>query len=148
MRRLAPVAVVLLGMCCIGQRPILAQIIRADPGVVIDGRVATAIYVTLNVPGRYGEPVPRVPLLLIDSAGRRRALATDDAGTLTVMLAPGSYRVVTTRTVEWQELRYDWDIQIIVRPGAPITDLTQENATSVVPVESRSIVDQSPRVIP
>ncbi len=124
------------------------QLIRADPGVVIDGSVATAIYITMRVPGSYGQPVPRVPLLVIDSLGQRRALATDDAGTLTVMLRPGRYRIVTTRAVEWQGLRYAWDIQVPVRPAIPIIDLTQENATSALPTPLAEPATVPARVVP
>jgi hypothetical protein len=84
--------------------------------------------------GRYGTPVAEVPILVIDSLGQRRALVTDAAGTLTTLLAPGRYRVVTTAPVVWHGLQYAWDVALVVQPGLPIVDLTQESATSAVPV--------------
>jgi hypothetical protein len=50
------------------------------------------------------------------------------------MLYPGRYRVITTAPVEWQGLRYEWDVTVTVRPGIPILDLTQANATKIVQV--------------
>lgn len=111
-------------------------LVRADPGIVINGRVATAIYTTMRVAGSYGRPVPRVPLLVIDSLGQRMALATDDAGTLTVMLVPGRYRVVTTQPVTWNRHEYEWDIRLDVAEGMPIFDLTQANSTRAVAAPS------------
>jgi hypothetical protein len=131
-------------------RPVQAQIVRADPGVVINGRVATAIYTTMRTPGSYGQPVPRVPLLIVDSLGQRNALATDDAGTLTVMLEPGRYRVVTTIPVEYQGIMYSWDVRMVVRRGIPIFDLTQANATTAVaaPGASAAVRRSQVRVVP
>lgn len=131
-----------------GAAPARAQLIRATPGVVIEGRVATAIYTTMRVPGSYGRPVPRVPLLVVDTLGQRTALATDDAGTLTVMLSPGRYRVVTTMPVEWQGLRYEWDVRIAVREGIPILDLTQANATRAVAAPRSGSSADAVRLVP
>lgn len=108
-------------------------VIRADPGVVIGGLVATRVYVTMAEVGRAGTPVPGVRLVFIDTLGRRRALVTDAAGAVTTLLAPGRYRLLTTGPVVSRELRYSWDVSFVVRRGLQTIELTQRTATSVTP---------------
>lgn len=122
--------------------------VRADPGVVIEGYVAVVIQVTMRVPGSYGEAVPSVPVALIDSLGRRRDVLTNDAGEVTTLLRPGPYRVLTTSPVAWQGVRYEWDVAFRIKPSVRILNLTQDNATSAVPVAAAADRDARARVRP
>lgn len=116
--------------------PARAAAARPDAGAVVGGRVATTIAVA--VPGRGGQirAAADLPLAIIDAAGRRLTTTTDADGSVTVVLSPGPYRVVTSTPVEWAGRRYRWDFGFTVRPGLPVVDLTPNNA----------VEDAAPRV--
>lgn len=131
-----------LGAVFIAMWPTIMQSqVRAKPGTVIEGKIATTIYVTMLGDGTRGKPVAGVPLLVISELTDSVLVETDGAGAKTIMLAPGLYRLTTLRPVEWQGSSYQWDLRLDVAPGVGITELTQRNAVS-------SAVTLSPRPTP
>jgi hypothetical protein len=105
------------------------------PGTLLeDGRIVVKIFVTMPDPSiSAGLPIPHVRLLLA-SQENRYTVATDGAGTATTFALPGAYRVATLDSVDWGGRRYRWDLEIDVRPGMAVIDLTPENAASAASV--------------
>lgn len=109
-------------------RPSIAQV-RADPGIVIDGRVAVRVYVTLSDDETSYAPIGGVNLRFFrTTADTTVVVRTDGAGTATAMLLPGEYRLVSTSPVDWKGSRYSWSQLIQVRPGLPTVELTAVTA--------------------
>jgi hypothetical protein len=98
------VAIVIAAVCAPLAVPALAGAqVRADPGTVIDGRVAVRVYVTLSDDDTPYAPIGGVRLRFFrTTADTAIALRTDDAGTATVILAPGEYRLVSSSPVDWK----------------------------------------------
>jgi hypothetical protein len=106
--------------------------VRADPGTVINGRVAVRVYVTLSDDDTPYAPIGGVRLRFFrTTADTATALRTDDAGTATVMLTPGEYRLVSSSAVEWKGTRYSWNTLIVVQAGIPTVELTSASANRV-----------------
>ena len=82
-------------------RVVHAQI-RAAPGVVIEGKVAVRVHVTLRDDETPYYPVSNLELRFFRDAKDSVRVTTDAAGTVTVLLAPGEYRLgaVTVRLDE------------------------------------------------
>src|SRR5690242_15406477 len=76
--------------------------VRADPGVVIGGRVAVRVYVTLSDDETPYAPVSGLQLRFFRSVADSVVARTDDAGTATVLLAPGDYRLVSSVPTVWK----------------------------------------------
>ena len=97
----------------------------------LDGRVYVKVYVTLpNASVRYN-PMRDVSVVIYRSREDSLVIRTDGAGETTFLLAPGSYRVVTGRTVISSGVEYQWDLPIDVYAGMSAVDLNQRNATVV-----------------
>ena len=106
--------------------------VRADPGAVINGRVAVRVYVTLSDDDTPYAPIGDVRLRFFrTTADTAIALRTDGAGTATVMLTPGEYRLVSSSPVDWKGARYSWNTLIVVQPGIPTIELTSASAERV-----------------
>lgn len=119
--------------------PLAAQV-RADPGTVINGRVAVRVYVTLSDQEIGYAPMAGVRLRFFrTTADTVVSVQTDAAGTTTVLLLPGEYRVVSTSPVDWKSARYSWNQLVIVRAGMPTLELTAATAERVAVVASASV---------
>ncbi|HEX6052941.1 MAG TPA: hypothetical protein VFZ21_26925 [Gemmatimonadaceae bacterium] len=102
----------------------LAGQVRADPGTVINGRVAVRVYVVLSDAETQYEAIRGVQLRFfpttIDTAV---VVRTDDAGAATALLEPGEYRLVSSSPVNWKGTRYSWDRLVQVKPGIAAIEL-------------------------
>jgi hypothetical protein len=113
----------------VGAMPTGAQVVRADPGVVIGNRVAVRVNVTLS-----DEETPYYPVRGLTLAFARPASPdtivgrTDEAGVLTVLLPPGDYVVASAQPVGWKGTSYGWSIPFVVRRDMPAVDLNRRNA--------------------
>jgi hypothetical protein len=109
-------------------RPVGAQV-RADPGTVINGRVAVRVYVTLWDDETSYAPIRGVNLRFFrTTADTVVVVRTDEAGAATTMLVPGEYRLVSTSPVDWKGSRYSWSELVQVRAGLPTVELTAATA--------------------
>lgn len=96
------------------------------------GRILAKVVVTMTEPGAYGHPITGLRFLVVSENGDRVSIRTDDAGTASTWLRPGSYRFVTPDPLTWEGNAYTWDLITPVRAGTPIVRLTQENASKIV----------------
>ena len=104
--------------------------VRADPGTLINGRVAVRVYVTLSDDETSYAPIGGVNLRFFrTTADTTVVVRTDQAGTATAMLSPGEYRLMSTSPVDWKGSRYSWSQLVEVRAGLPTIELTVASAT-------------------
>jgi hypothetical protein len=123
--------------------PLAAQV-RADPGTVINGRVAVRVYVTLSDNEVAYAPIGGVNLRFFrTTADTVIAVQTDDAGTATALLLPGEYRLMSTSPVDWKGARYSWNQIVQVRAGLPTIELRASTAVREV-VAADSVAAPSP----
>ena len=124
--RMVPFSLIAL---LIGAAPVGAQVVRADPGVVIGNRVAVRVNVTLSDDETPYSPVRGLTLAFARPASPDTVIGrTDDAGVLTVLLPPGDYVVASPQPVGWKGTSYGWSIPIAVRRDMPAIDLNRRNA--------------------
>jgi hypothetical protein len=122
-----PIAIALMVSASLAAR-VSAQL-RADPGTVINGRVAVRVYVTLSDDETSYAPIAGVHLRFFrTTADTVIAVRTDDAGTATALLLPGEYRLVSTSPVDWKGARYSWNQLVAVRAGISTIELTASTA--------------------
>ena len=123
--------------------PIRAQV-RADPGTVINGRVAVRVYVTLSDEETSYAPIGGVTLRFFrTTADTIVAVRTDAAGSATTMLAPGEYRLMSTSPVDWKGARYSWSRLVQIRSELPTIELTAGSAErTVIAADAREIGSQ------
>jgi len=106
--------------------------LRADPGIVINGRVAVRVYVTLSDDETAYAPIAGVSLRFFrTTADTTVSVRTDDAGTATALLSPGEYRLMSTTPVDWKGGRYSWSRLVQVRAGIPTIELNAVSAERV-----------------
>ena len=118
--------------------PLAAQV-RADPGAVINGRVAVRVYVGLADNDTPYDPVRGVQLRFFrTTADTAVVVRTDDAGAATALLLPGEYRLMSSSPVNWKGHRYSWNRMVQVRPGLATIELSAGSA------ERSEIVEESP----
>ena len=126
-----------LALAAVAHTPLAGQV-RADPGTVIDGRVAVRVYVVLSDADTQYESIRGVQLRFfpttIDTAA---VVRTDDAGAATALLKPGEYRLVSSSPVNWKGTRYSWDRLVQVRPGLAAIELGASSA------ERSAVVDEA-----
>lgn len=109
--------------------------VRADPGVVINGRVAVRVYVTLSDDETPYHPVGGLMLRFLRSTGDSVSLWTDDAGAATALLVPGEYRVFSPAPAEWKGARWSWSVPVAVRAGLAAVELDARSADrELIPV--------------
>lgn len=131
-RRIAVLAVLAALLAGALSRTSAAQV-RADPGTVINGRVAVRVNVTLSDEETSYAPIGGVSLRFFrTTADTTIALRTDAAGTATTTLVPGEYRLMSTSPVEWKGARYSWSQLVEVRAGLPAIELTVASAERTV----------------
>jgi hypothetical protein len=125
--------------------PLRAQL-RADPGRVIDGRVAVRVYVTLADDQTPYHPLANYTLRFRTMEGDSIVVRTDGSGTLTVGLQPGEYRLVSARPYRWHARRFSWNLPLIVRPDLGPVELNARNArVEAVPVSRPTAILPTPR---
>jgi len=108
--------------------PLPAQM-RADPGTVINGRVAVRVNVTLSDHDVAYAPIAGVSLRFFrTTADTVVTIQTDAAGTATALVLPGEYRLMSTSPVDWKGIRYSWNQIVAVKPGLPTVELKASNA--------------------
>lgn len=123
--------------------PIGAQV-RADPGTVINGRVAVRVYVTLSDEETSYAPIGGVNLRYFrTTADTIVVVRTDAAGSATTMLAPGEYRLMSTSPVDWKGARYSWNQLVQVRSGLPTIELTAASAERTAIADAQAVGSQS-----
>ena len=115
----------LIAALSVGWSSLLVAQVRADPGTVINGRVAVRVNVTLSDDETPYAPIGGVSLRFFrTTADTTIAVRTDEAGTATVLLTAGEYRLMTTSPVDWKGARYSWSQLVQVRAGLPTIELT------------------------
>lgn len=112
----------------VGAVPAGAQVVRADPGVVIGNRVAVRVNVTLSDDETPYYPVRGLTLAFARPSADTVVGHTDEAGVLTVLLPAGEYVVATPRPVAWKGTWYGWSVPFVVRRDMPAIDLNRRNA--------------------
>jgi hypothetical protein len=128
--------------------PLRAQV-RADPGTMINGKVAVRVYVTLSDNETMYAPIGGVNLRFFKTtADTMIVVRTDDAGTATAMLLPGEYRLMSTSPLDWKGARYSWNRLVTVREGIPTIELTSSTAVrdatvAVAPADSALVAGRS-----
>lgn len=100
------------------------------PGSVVNGRVAVRVFVSLSDSTTRYYPLIGHRLFFYRSANDSTIAATDSTGSLTVLLPPGDYRVISAKPVGWHGFNYSWNVLVSVKPGMPIVDLRSPEATS------------------
>ena len=128
--------------------PLEAQGVRADPGTVINGRVAVRVYVTLSDDEVAYAPIARVNLRFFrTTADTVVAVQTDDAGAATALLPPGEYRLMSTAPVDWKGARYSWNQIVQVKAGLPTVELKASTAERevIVGADTTAMASAPPR---
>jgi len=111
-----------------GAVPVGAQVVRADPGVVIGDRIAVRVNVTLSDEETPYYPVRGFTLAFARPTADTVVGRTDEAGVLTVLLLPGDYVVASPRPVAWKGVWYGWSMPLVVRRDMRAIDLNRRNA--------------------
>lgn len=117
---------------------------QARSGTVLqNGQVVVNIYVTMTQAGlTYGRPISDFTFMVVAPSGERSAVTTSDAGTTELHLAPGQYRVVSIKPLDWFDHHYMWDLPFEVREGMHVLDLTPRNSAQEVAYSARSFEQQ------
>jgi hypothetical protein len=112
----------LLGTTALGAQ------VRADPGVVIGGRVAVRVNVTLADEDTPYSPVRGLTLAFTRPASDTVLGRTDEAGVVTVLLPPGSYTISAPTSYAWKGAHYSWSVPVAVVADMPPVNLDRSNA--------------------
>ena len=128
MRRIGVSIVALLAAATLFATPVLRAQVRADPGVVIGGRVAVRVNVTLEDEDTPYSPVRGLTLAFTRPASDTVLGRTDEAGVVTVLLPPGSYTISAPTSYPWKGAWYSWSVPVAVRADMPAIDLSRSNA--------------------
>jgi hypothetical protein len=107
--------------------PVVAQV-RADPGVVIGGRIAVRVNVTLADEETPYSPVRGIRLAFTRPASDTVFARTDEAGVVTVLLPPGNYTITAPAAYQWKGAWYRWSVPAVVRADMLAIDLSRANA--------------------
>jgi len=130
MRRLAVTATVVLMFVVRQSRPVVAQ--APTP------HVSVRVYVSLSDSVTRYYPVAGHRLIFYRSRTDSSTAVTDSTGAVTLMLAPGDYRLVSAEKYGWRGYDYSWNVPITVRPGMPVIDLRAPDGTPDGSIERRS----------
>src|SRR5262249_31200503 len=116
-------------MVAVASAELGAQGVRADPGTVINGRVAVRVYVTLSDDETTYAPIGGVNLRFFRTTSETSVLVrTDQVGSATALLLAGEYRLMSSSPVDWKGSRYTWSQLVQVRSGLPTIELTSATA--------------------
>jgi hypothetical protein len=118
---------ILAATTLLGTTALRAQI-RADPGVVIGGRVAVRVNVTLADEDTPYSPVRGLTLAFTRPASDTVLGRTDEAGVVTVLLPPGSYTISAPTSYAWKGAWYSWSVPVAVVADMPAVNLDRSNA--------------------
>lgn len=132
----------LLAATALATEPLAAQV-RADPGVVIGGRIAVRVNVTLADEETPYSPVRGLTLAFTRPASDTVFGRTDEAGVVTVLLPPGNYTIAAPRPYAWKGTWYTWSIPAAVHADMTALDLSRSNArvTRVDPRAARAVAE-------
>jgi hypothetical protein len=108
--------------------PVTAQV-RADPGVVIGGRIAVRVNVTLSDDDTPYYPVRGLSLVFARAGSDTVTGRTDEAGVVTVLLPPGNYTITTLTPYAWKGTSYAWSIPVTVRSDMGAVEFNRGNAS-------------------
>lgn len=98
---------------------------------------ATAITNDLSV-----KAVPKLGLSLESEAGPPIPISTNFDGIATLDLAPGSYRVKTTRGLDFESKHFDWDVALLVKAGQNQLELSSDNAKITASEKPSRVTDE------
>ena len=110
-----------------GVVPVAAQV-RADPGVVIGNRIAVRVNVTLADEETPYYPVRGLILAFTRPPSDTVLGKTDEAGVVTVLLAPGDYVVTARSAFAFKGTWYSWSVPVSVQRDMHAVDLSRSNA--------------------
>ena len=127
MRRVCVALTAIILDATLGITPVHGQV-RADPGVVIGGRIAVRVNVTLADEETPYSPVRGLTLAFTRPASDTVLGRTDEAGVVTVLLPPGNYTVSAPTAYSWKGASYTWTLPIAVRADMQSIDLNRSNA--------------------
>src|SRR5688572_24840859 len=111
----------------LGVVPVAAQV-RADPGVVIGNRIVVRVNVTLGDEETPYYPVRGLILAFTRPPADTVLGRTDEAGVVTVLLAPGDYVVTAPSAFTFKGTSYTWRVPIAVQRDMHAVDLSRSNA--------------------
>lgn len=91
----------------------------------------------LMLDARGNFPVEAFTILVLSERGDSTFARTDATGGARVSLPPGIYRVARHEGVEFDGVRWVWDLPLAIRDGLDLIDLSQRNASRHGPALSR-----------
>lgn len=97
-------------------------------GSVVNGHVVVQVFVTLSDDQTPYHPVAGLPLGFFRSLSDTAIAVTDRSGSATILLSPGTYRLVSLEPTQWKGLRYSWSLPIKVAESMSPIDLRQKEA--------------------
>jgi len=125
--RLGVLPLAALANLVLGPSGLRAQV-NASPGTIVNGRVAVRVFVSLSDSSTRYYPVTGHRLFFYRTAADSTNAVTDSSGALSILLAPGDYRLVSDKTVKWHGAEYAWNVPLAVRAGMDVVDLRVANA--------------------
>jgi hypothetical protein len=128
MRRIGVRILGILLAATLGGTAALQAQVRADPGVVIGGRIAVRVNVTLADDETPYSPVRGLTLAFTRPPSDTVLGRTDEAGVVTVLLPPGNYTITAPTSYPWKGVWYSWSVPAAVRADMPAIDLSRSNA--------------------
>jgi hypothetical protein len=107
--------------------PLHAQSAGAT-GTTVNGRVVVQVFVTLSDDQTMYHAVAGLPLGFVRSPRDTSIAVTDRAGSATILLAPGQYRLVSLAPTQWKGFRYSWNTSVVVKEDMEAIDLRRKEA--------------------
>jgi len=86
--------------------------------------------------------VPKLALSVETESGAPIPVSTNYDGIAVVALAPGNYRVKTTRGLDFESKHFDWDVAVQVKAGENQLELSSDNAKIVASEKPRRVTDE------
>lgn len=123
-RRVSLAALTCAGLCF--SLPLRAQ--TGTTGSVVNGHVVVQVFVTLSDEQTPYHPVAGLPLGFLRSPRDTAIALTDKSGSATILLSPGTYRLVSLAPAQWKGARYSWSTPIVVAESMRPIDLRDKDA--------------------
>lgn len=123
-RRVSLAGLICAGLCF--SVPLRAQ--TGTTGSVVNGHVVVQVFVTLSDEQTPFHPVAGLPLGFLRSPRDTAIALTDKSGSAIILLAPGTYRVVSLTPAQWKGSRYSWSTPIVVAESMRPIDLREKDA--------------------
>jgi len=86
--------------------------------------------------------IPKLTLSLEPETGPPIPLSTNFDGVATIDLSPGSYRVKSTRGLDFESKHFDWDVGIQVKAGQNQLELSSDNAKITAAEKPTRVTDE------